>query len=185
MNTSVKPRQFLFAGFISRFIAFMLDVFLSLAILVILRVTVEALLDFFGTFLQFLRPNRGDPVLQLGAFAGAGLLQIAYFVLFWTVVGQTPGMALMGLQVVRKDARPPTVLSSIVRYFGYWISLIPLGLGFLWILVDRQRRGWHDKLSGTYVVYASTARLYHLQLQAAKRHAEATAEQTLSNSVRQ
>jgi len=40
----------------------------------------------------------------------------------------------------------------IGRYFAYFISTIPLCLGFLWITFDRKKQGWHDKLAGTVVV---------------------------------
>jgi len=38
------------------------------------------------------------------------------------------------------------------RYFGYYISGIPLGLGIIWVAFDKRKQGWHDKLAGTVVV---------------------------------
>jgi uncharacterized RDD family membrane protein YckC len=32
------------------------------------------------------------------------------------------------------------------------ISSIVFGLGFLWIVLDKENQGWHDKLMSTYVV---------------------------------
>ena len=43
------------------------------------------------------------------------------------------------------------------RYFGYFISGIPLGLGIIWIAFDRRKQGWHDKLAGTVVVRRKNA----------------------------
>ena len=40
----------------------------------------------------------------------------------------------------------------IGRYFGYLLSVIPFGLGLLWVAFDKKKQGWHDKMSGTIVV---------------------------------
>jgi uncharacterized RDD family membrane protein YckC len=81
-----------------------------------------------------------------------------YFIfLFWTS-GQTIGKYVMGLRVVRLDGAPMTLLGSIVRWFGYFASALPLGLGFLWVTVDTRRLGFHDHLAHTCVIYAWQAR---------------------------
>jgi uncharacterized RDD family membrane protein YckC len=82
----------------------------------------------------------------------------SYFIfLFWTS-GQTVGKYAMGLRVVRLDGTPMTLLSSVVRWFGYFVSTIPFGLGFLWVAVDSRRLALHDHLAHTCVIYAWTAR---------------------------
>ena len=81
------------------------------------------------------------------------LLSIAYYVAFWTWRGQTPGMMLLGLRVAREtDGSPPGLGRSVLRYVGYILSSLPLGLGFIWIAFDSRKQGWHDKLAGTVVV---------------------------------
>ena len=45
------------------------------------------------------------------------------------------------------------MVQLLTRYLSYLISTLPLGIGFLWIAIDPQRQGWHDKLAGTSVVY--------------------------------
>jgi uncharacterized RDD family membrane protein YckC len=74
-------------------------------------------------------------------------------VLFWLYRQATPGKMLLSLRVV--DARTGgslTVVQSIVRYLGYFVSTIPLGLGLIWVAFDPRKQGWHDKLAGTVVV---------------------------------
>lgn len=176
-------QQFMYAGFLSRFMAFILDVVLLLATAGVIRLTVRALWDFFGNILPFLDVVEGSFALSFTGVLFTATLQIIYFVFFWTVIGQTPGMTLMGLEVMRRDGTRPTVVTSLIRYVGYWVSAIAFGLGFLWVLVDRRRQGWHDKMSGTFIVYAAAARLYHQQLQAAKHRASAT-QQTLADVTR-
>ena len=88
--------------------------------------------------------------------AGAGwlLVQVAYFVGFWSAAGRTPGMALMGLRL--RDAahdRSPGVVRSFVRLVGLWIALAFVLVGFLPVLVDDRRRALQDFLARTEVVY--------------------------------
>jgi len=83
------------------------------------------------------------------------LFVIAYFTFFWTLVGFTPGKAVIGLKVVRKNGSNISFFRALLRLFGYWISSIPFFLGFLWVLWDPKRQGWHDKLAGTQVIYIS------------------------------
>ena len=75
-----------------------------------------------------------------------------YFVIFWAWRGQTLGMMVAGVKVIRTDGTALDVGHSIVRYLGYIISIIPLFLGFIWIAFDPRKQGWHDKLAETYVV---------------------------------
>jgi uncharacterized RDD family membrane protein YckC len=75
-----------------------------------------------------------------------------YCVLFWTVLGRTPGMAVLGLRVVTGDGASPGLVRSVVRVLAYAISAILL-LGFAWIAVDRRRQGFHDKIARTFVIY--------------------------------
>jgi uncharacterized RDD family membrane protein YckC len=77
---------------------------------------------------------------------------------FWTLTGQTPGMTLMGLRVVTTDGHYVSLGRSVRRLIGYFVSALVLWLGFLWILVDDRRQGWHDKIAGTCVVYNWSAR---------------------------
>jgi uncharacterized RDD family membrane protein YckC len=76
-----------------------------------------------------------------------------YFVLFWSTAGRTPGMRLMALRVMDASGGHPGVGRSIVRLIGLGLCIVPLFAGFLTVLVDDRRRGLHDFLAGTVVVY--------------------------------
>ena len=74
-------------------------------------------------------------------------------VAFWVYKQATPGKMAFSARVV--DARTGSAMSvgqSIVRYLGYFVSTIPLGLGLIWVAFDPKKQGWHDKLAGTVVV---------------------------------
>jgi uncharacterized RDD family membrane protein YckC len=95
------------------------------------------------------------PAWVAGLLLGAGWLvvEIVYFVGFWSTVGQTPGMRLMRLQVVGPSSRPPGFLRSLVRLAALAIAIIPCFAGFLPALVDGRRRALPDFVAGTVVMY--------------------------------
>lgn len=53
----------------------------------------------------------------------------------------------------------PLAQATLGRFEGWegWLLGLPLGFGFLWILIDRRRRGWHDLISGTVTVSGDAA----------------------------
>lgn len=155
LNSAVKKP----AGFFSRAMAFLLDLFLIIFLGLMSGVVIFIVLRFFRykQILDFVKSLLGVED-QIGQFVGLispmlFLIVLSYFVFFWSLVGYTPGKALLGLRIVRKDGRPISVGRAILRYLGYWVSAIPLFLGFIWILFDRQHEGWHDKLANTHVIY--------------------------------
>ncbi|HWP56640.1 MAG TPA: RDD family protein [Candidatus Acidoferrales bacterium] len=82
---------------------------------------------------------------------GCFFLGAWYFILFHAVAGKTIGKWLLGLRVVGQNCAPITYRQAVKRCIGYLISAV-FGLGFLWILVSRERRGWHDHIAGTWVI---------------------------------
>ena len=76
---------------------------------------------------------------------------VAAFVLCWR--GTTPGKKVFALRVIKESGGECHLSSMLVREIvGKTISGAVFLLGFLWILFDRERQGWHDKLANTYVV---------------------------------
>ncbi len=72
---------------------------------------------------------------------------------FWIYRQATPGkMAIQARIVDAKTGRKPTLQQYIVRYIGYFLAAIPLGLGIFWVAWDKKKQGWHDKLAGTVVI---------------------------------
>jgi uncharacterized RDD family membrane protein YckC len=72
---------------------------------------------------------------------------------FWKVRQATPGkMAIKAVIVDAKTGRAPTTGQLIGRYLAYFVAMLPLMLGILWVAWDPRKQGWHDKLAGTVVV---------------------------------
>ena len=66
--------------------------------------------------------------------------------------GATVGGIVCGLQVARADGRGMDWATVIVRALACFLSLAPLGLGFLWAAFDADKQTWHDKIAGTVVI---------------------------------
>jgi uncharacterized RDD family membrane protein YckC len=155
-----------YAGFASRFIAFIFDCVVSIGIFMIaLSAASFAASVLTGTSIHW---SRADLWVVLAFFAW----EFFYYAYFWTSSGKTPGMVLLGLQVVGHDGSPVGSHRGLVRTLAFPLSFILLGLGFLGILIDRDRRALHDLLAGTAVVYcwdAREARLRSLARQERRR----------------
>lgn len=74
-------------------------------------------------------------------------------ILFWVFRSATPGKMLISARIVdAKTGTHPQTGQLIGRYFGYFVSTLPLCLGLVWVGIDRRKQGWHDKLAATVVV---------------------------------
>lgn len=92
------------------------------------------------------------------------LLPAVVCIVGWGRFGRTPGKLLLDLRVVNaRTGESPGYLRALVRYIGYFLSALPLGLGFLWIVFDRQRQGLHDKIAGTRVVMVDDSEILDIE----------------------
>ena len=108
-----------------------------------------------GLILSLFTPVEvSSPGAVLGAAVLWSIVVGSYFVLFWTLAGETPGMRLMALRVINAAGDPPGLGRSLVRLAGMILAAIPFFAGYLLILVDDRRRGLQDMLAGTTVIYA-------------------------------
>ena len=80
------------------------------------------------------------------------LASAAYFVVSWMRGGQTVGMKPWRLRIVGADGESIGFQRALLRFTVALVSLAALGLGFLWCLIDRERRAWHDIAAGTLLV---------------------------------
>lgn len=72
---------------------------------------------------------------------------------FWQARHATPGKMLISATIINeRTGEPPTLGQYVGRYCAYFMSLLPLGLGFFWTGLDVRKQGWHDKMAGTLVV---------------------------------
>ena len=83
----------------------------------------------------------------------SGIIGWIYHVAFITAKGQTIGKMIVGVQVVNRDGNIPGLGAVLLREIvGKFLSGIALMLGYLWVGWDKEKRGWHDHIGGTYVI---------------------------------
>ena len=99
---------------------------------------------------ESLKPALDRRVVGIYA-AGFVLFVGVYFLLFMLSASQTPGMKLRRLIAVNREGVPLDPKAACLRGLGYFISLVPVMLGFVWAVVDPDHLTWVDKVSGTYL----------------------------------
>jgi uncharacterized RDD family membrane protein YckC len=151
------------AGFASRLIAFVVDCVLSIAVFeLVLAAASFAASVLTGTSIHW---SKGNLWVVLAFFAW----EFVYYAYSWTASGKTPGMVLLGVQVVGQDGSQVGTRRGLVRTLAFPLSFLLLGLGFLGILLGRDRRALHDVIAGTAVVYAWDVREAQLRSLARER----------------
>ncbi len=90
----------------------------------------------------------------LTAAALAGVVYVAlwvlYQMLFFSLSGATAGMLYAHIALCTFDDQNPTRSALQRRLVAWWVSLLPLGIGFLWCFVDEDNLCWHDRITRTY-----------------------------------
>ena len=82
------------------------------------------------------------------------LLALTNLIIFPLFSGQSIGKMLTGLRIVGKDGGAPTFRHLLLRHLaGYLLTILTLGLGFLFSLLNQKGRALHDFLAGTVVIY--------------------------------
>lgn len=131
------------AGLLRRLGAMLYDGLLVLALL-------------FLATIPFIAVRGGEPVEtgdNLAYRITLGLVIFVFFTGFWSWSGRTLGMQSWRLRLETADGQLPSFSSVVLRFFAAVLSWIPVGLGFLWQLWDKDRLTWHDRLSNTRLVY--------------------------------
>jgi uncharacterized RDD family membrane protein YckC len=134
-----------YAGLVTRAVALGIDALVINGIAVVTGALVNLIASFFGD-----QGNLSPVAAVLGGVAWIAW-SAAYFTVFWSLTGQTPGDRLMGIRVVSSSSDGIGIKQAFVRYWAMLLAALPLGAGFLPVLTDEQRRGLHDKIARTVV----------------------------------
>ena len=137
-TSTVAPEvQVEYIGFWKRFTAAIIDVVIISAVAVPIG---------------FIPLWMGDSEFSPGPFIWVPMSWL-YFWLFTWLKGQTPGKMVVGIKVVNAQGEKPRIVIAALRdILGRYISGAVIGLGFLWIAIDKEKRGWHDSIASTHVV---------------------------------
>jgi uncharacterized RDD family membrane protein YckC len=160
LSATVAPARVRVAGFWRRLAAASVDLLVLASAFMLLGTLMALILRHPLPRLGQIGPDYViDMAVNGGALAQAGLALFAilgflYFFLFTALRGQTFGKHLLKLKVIDAYGERPSMMRAFVRAAAYLPSLVLLGLGFLWIGFDREKRGLHDVMADTYVVRA-------------------------------
>lgn len=155
-----------YAGPVSRAVAYGLDVAISSTIFgLAIAATVLLLNLVLGT-------NLSSDSLPAWVWAGGYLAWLAvYYGYCWAAAAKTPGMALVGIRVVRRNGDELGPARGIVRMLAFPLSFLTFGIGFIGIVIGREHRALHDVIADTTIVYDWDARAAHLRFLVRNRDA--------------
>jgi uncharacterized RDD family membrane protein YckC len=129
-----------YVGFFKRLIAWIIDL-----------IIINAALGLFS-FLTHIHVYDTDDLFSKGTLLSP-LITMIYFVVLESSVWQaTIGKKILGIKVVDEDYNRVSVLTAFIRYITSYLSAFVLCLGFIWIIFDSRKQGWHDKLAKTFVI---------------------------------
>jgi len=90
----------------------------------------------------------------LAAAIALGVWSFVYFAYSLATTGRTIGKAIVGTRVVRKDGSALGATRAILRVLATVLSFAILCLGFVFILIRKDRRALHDLIAGSCEVYS-------------------------------
>ena len=157
MDTNITERseykKVIVVGFGPRLLAALIDG----AMVGFLSFMLAFVIGFIAIFTSMISTGQeGTSTLELLTMASLLFFSIVYYVGFWSNEGQTMGMTVVGLKVIRTDGSRLSVGRALLRYIGYIVNAFLFSIGFIWVAFDPKRQGWHDKLAGTLVVFVET-----------------------------
>jgi uncharacterized RDD family membrane protein YckC len=139
MDEASPPRP---AGFWIRAVALAIDL--------VVFVLVQLSFDLMATAMLGPGPDGGSSQSPASLLFTL-LFTAAYTTVLHAVTGQTIGKSLVGVRVLGTDGAPLTLGAAFLRYLAYFISLIPLGFGYLMAALRRDKRALHDLIAGSRV----------------------------------
>jgi uncharacterized RDD family membrane protein YckC len=142
VNNEQNPE---YVGFWKRVWASIIDTIL------IMLITIPLLISIYGT--DYYGPEFSSLIAGPADFLISWVFPAIAIIVFWIFKSATPGKMAISAQIVDAQTGEKASKGQLIgRYFGYFISGIPLGLGIIWVAFDKRKQGWHDKLAGTVVV---------------------------------
>ena len=144
------PTEDNLASFWRRLLAYLLD---SILISVLISIFASAYLIQILTEIEKNTGTTEGNILRLKFNLALLVISIMYNTIFEaTPMRGSIGKKLCKIVVVDADGRRLSVFKALVRNFSKLLSSFAIGLGYIVILWDDRRQGWHDKIAKTYVI---------------------------------
>ncbi|OKZ79706.1 MAG: hypothetical protein BHW08_09535 [Clostridium sp. CAG:12237_41] len=152
-----RPDNRIYAGFFVRLAAYIVDTVIVWAAMLIVRIPVwVTTISSPDNFLvkDFIFQYSIKDILFY-------IMQAAYFVMLTYFTGSTLGKKLFQIRVVSAEDRKMTFFEVTFREtVGRFLSALILSIGYIMIAIDKKKRGLHDILSDTNVVYYHEKKVY-------------------------
>ena len=148
-----------YVGFWKRTVAVLVDTFL------IILVTLPILIWVYG--IEYLNNEH----MEKGSFDFIinYVFPTIAVILLWKYYQATPGKMIFKATIVdAKTGGKPTLKQWIIRYLGYFVSLLPFGLGYFWVAFDKKKQSFHDKLANTLVIQSKVIESEPVKIDAEK-----------------
>jgi len=144
----MQEQELEYAGFWLRTGATIIDTIL------IMLITFPLLISKYGW--EYFDPEQTGLIAGPLDFLLSWVLPAIAVIWFWIIKQATPGKMAVSAKIVdATSGNAPSPAQFIGRYIAYFVAILPLGLGILWVAFDKRKQGWHDKLAGTVVVRQS------------------------------
>jgi len=150
-------KKYVTASLIRRLLAIFYDLLLLLGVLFAVSACAVAL-------------NKGESVSHPAYYLALIVTTFLFFGGFWTHGGQTLGMRTWKIKIISDNGNKVTWRQAAMRFCAAVVALIPIGIGFLWMLIDSERLAWHDRWSTTRLI----------SLKVSKKDTQASAEDALT-----
>lgn len=136
------------ASFIRRLCAMFYDALLALSfVLVFGFFSMVVVQSIFG-----IENVEAGSILAKSFFIYVVFLCFVFYAWFWTHGGQTLGMRAWKIKLVQNSGASISWLQAFFRFCYALISWLPCGIGYLWMLIDKNKRTWHDKASQSHII---------------------------------
>ena len=137
MNDGIK-----YAGFWERVLASIIDTIWLYGIIY------SILISIYG--MEIFSPETEYSIVQ---FIFEYVIPLVVVLLFWSFKSATPGKMLLKMKIVDAETFEKVPNSRLfIRYIAYFVSMIPLCLGLMWVGWDKRKQSWHDKIAKTVVI---------------------------------
>lgn len=147
--------SFKFVGFWKRFLAVIIDSGILFGITIVFQSMFNS-----GSIISFFEANSLEQFEKISKSSNSNLsglisliVGLFYYIIFWVNYdGATPGKRLLAIKIIKEDGTKVSYATAIIRYLGNLVSGFVFGLGYLWVVLDKKKQSWHDKIANTYVI---------------------------------
>ena len=141
----MQENEFEYAGFWVRTGAAIIDTVL------IILITFPLLISIYGW--EYFNGEKTGFIAGPADFLISWVAPAIAVIVFWIFKQATPGKMAVSAKIVDATTGQPASSAQLIgRYLAYFVAMLPLFIGIIWVAFDKRKQGWHDKLAGTFII---------------------------------